>query len=149
MTRPSKLVADIVISPTSTPTPAVLPSGTPATIEINELAAIAFARAAVLIQRHGYMFCPDRVPLMFLYSGQVAITLTLAEPDGDAIAGAAESLAVAVSLQAAEADRNTATALAATEAHQQAKAVKAANAAELAAARLHVSRLEAANRKTS
>lgn len=118
----------------------------PSIIEINELSSIAFARAAVLIQQ-GYQFSPMRVPETYGFTGQASITLVLAEPAADAVAGAADSLALALDLQTAHEERSAAAALAATEAEQTRKAAKQAIELELVAAKNLVRRLDAAQKR--
>lgn len=118
----------------------------PHTIEINELSSIAFARAAVLI-RDGYRFCPHNMPEVFGFTGQAAITLVLADPDAEAIAGAADSMAFAVDRLTIKTEQDAAAELAATEEHQRKEAAKVIAAAELAAAKLLVRRLEAAQKR--
>lgn len=147
MNTSTTLTTDIIGTETAltVETVSTSPEAKPHTIEINELSFIAFSRAAVLI-RNGYQFCPHNMPEVFGFTGQAAITLVLADPDPDAIAGAANSMAFALDRLKVKTERDAATELAATEEHHQKAAAKAAAAAELHAAKLVVRRLEAAQK---
>jgi uncharacterized protein YbaP (TraB family) len=118
----------------------------PQTVEINERTGVAFARAAVLIAE-GYQFSSHSSPEVHGFIGQASITLVLANPEPDAIKGAAESLALALERETAKTERDAAAALAASEAEQTRQAAKAALEAELNAAKNLVRRLDAAVKK--
>lgn len=117
----------------------------PSSIEITELSAIAFGRAAVLINQ-GYVFSQYNAPQTFA-NGYASITLVLAKHDADSIAGAAQSFAEAVSRETVVSEREAAAALAATEAEQKRQAAKAEIEAKLSEAKNAVRRLEAAAKK--
>jgi hypothetical protein len=118
----------------------------PAVIVINERTDIAFGRAAVLATQ-GYVFSKHVYPETFAFMGQSAITMVLAKPDESDIAGAAESLKYAQDLETLQNERDSAAALAATEAEQKRLAAKAVIDAELATAQNLVRRLTAAAKR--
>jgi hypothetical protein len=115
----------------------------PAVIEICDLSTTAFAQAAALIKQ-GYRFSKTVPPQLFL-SGQAAIALELAEPEADAIAGAAVVLAQALSRQKAREQKDELEAQQRTREHEERVAKQAQIASEIEVAKAHLKNLEQAH----
>jgi hypothetical protein len=117
----------------------------PAVIEICEGASTAFARAAVLIAEHGYVFNRTNPPYFFIMTGHVMITLELGEHRADDVARASDTIASTLASLKATQERNELKALELARETEERAAQQAELADQIAAAKAQLKKLEKAH----
>jgi hypothetical protein len=115
----------------------------PDTIVISEMTHVAFAVAAQLI-RVGYIHSPFTMPEVFQSTGQATLTMIRGNVDAHAVSLAEAAEAHAVALQQVAFEREVEAAAKQMVEAQQREAKQAAIAAEIAAQRASLQKLEQA-----
>lgn len=122
------------------------PTEKPAIIEICDGASVAFARAAVLIAEHGYIFSRTNTPYFFTMTGHVTLTLELGEHSEKAVEEAAAAIASTLAAQKAQQEHDELKAMALARESEERTAKQAELAEQVRAAKAQLKKLEAAQR---